>query len=336
MDSFTYEPAVTVETDEDTFSPVLPSFVKTLKPLVHVTTRQKTLARPISCVGIGLHTGHRISLSIEPAPVNSGIVFQRTDISAAPIPALYDHVVETRLSTVIGDATHRENRVATIEHLMSALAGLGIDNVRIFVDGPELPVLDGSSADFVFLLDCAGRLEQEAPRREIRILKPVHVESGSASVTLLPAENSAFALSMSIDFTASAIGCQNFDLRLTEMAFRKELAFSRTFTNRQEIETLRSMGLALGGSLDNAIVVDEDRILNPTGLRASNEFVRHKLLDAVGDLALAGAYIHGHFVGSRSGHQLNNTLLRKLFADRSAWADIPAGKTFSAHTSVAA
>ncbi|MFT8719141.1 MAG: UDP-3-O-acyl-N-acetylglucosamine deacetylase [Acetobacter sp.] len=330
MESFSPDPVVLTETDSEEFSPLFrdrPAFPKlsNLKP--DMLTNQATLRSPITCSGVGLHTGRSIKLRMEPAPAGTGIVFQRTDIAASPILARYDNVVETRLSTVIGDHDNRNNRVATIEHLMSALSGKAIDNAKIFVDGPEVPVLDGSAADFLFLLDCAGRLEQDTPRREIIITRPVRVQEGDAFAELHPLAGNNLSLHMTIDFPARAIGRQCLSLHLSEATFRQELSFSRTFTNRQEIDALQASGLARGGSLDNAIVVDEEKILNPTGLRKTDEFVRHKLLDAVGDLFLAGARLRGTFVGHKSGHHLNNQLLRTLFADQNSWREISGAKS---------
>lgn len=325
MESLSLDPVMTADTTEEAFLSTASSFrtlateafsSRTAEPAV---AGQRTLRSSISCVGIGLHTGAAIRLSIRPAPADTGIVFQRTDIAASPLPARYDSVVETRLSTVIGESPQSGNRVATIEHMMSALHGRGIDNALILVDGPELPVLDGSSADFLFLLDCAGTTESDEPRREIEILKTVRVANGDAFAVLRPHARSGLSLEMTIDFPAAAIGRQKLSLDLDESAFRHDLAFSRTFTERGEIDALHRAGLALGGSLDNAIVVDGVNVLNPTGLRARDEFVRHKLLDAVGDLYLAGARLRGRFIGHKSGHHLNNQLLRTLFADRSAW-----------------
>lgn len=283
---------------------------------------QHTLHHAISAVGIGLHTGRSINLTMEPAPAGHGIVFQRTDLpDAAPLLARYDYVVETRLNTVLGDKNHPENRVATVEHLMAALCGCGIDNARILVDGPETPVFDGSAADFVFLLDCAGRKTQDLPRRVIQVMEPVRVDYKNAWVELLPNDGPTPHLSMSIDFPASAIGTQSFALDLTPTTFRNDLARNRTFAMRQEIEALHQAGLALGGSLLNAIVVDNDHVLNPTGLRCPDEFIRHKIMDAVGDLYMAGAVLNARFRGYRSGHALNNQLLHALFAQSSAWQD---------------
>ena len=281
---------------------------------------QQTLKAPIGCVGVGLHQGHRASLTFRPAPVDHGIVFRRTDIGV-DIPARFDRVVDTRLATVIADD---DARIGTIEHVMAALAGCGIDNAVVEIDGPEPPILDGSASPFVFLLDCAGVVAQEAPRTTIAIVRPVRVSDGDAFAELRPPGPGTAGLDMalSIDFPAVAIGRQALSLRLTPDTFRHELARARTFTLAQEIDQLRAAGLARGGSLESAVVVDQARVLNVTGLRMPDEFVRHKLLDAVGDLALAGAPLHGRFIAHRSGHTLNHRLLQALFADRSAWQEI--------------
>ncbi|MGO3518464.1 MAG: UDP-3-O-acyl-N-acetylglucosamine deacetylase [Acetobacter cibinongensis] len=284
---------------------------------------QHTLGKSITGVGVGLHTGAQIQLTLMPAPAHHGIVFQRTDLSAPALPARFDSVVDTRLSTVLGDPSNPQNRIATVEHLMAALHGCGVDNALILVDGPEIPVFDGSAADFVFLIDCAGRKTQDAPRQFVEVLRPVRVEQNGAFVELRPAPIPHLQLSLGIEFSAKAIGKQDFALELTPQTFRHELARSRTFTLRQEIEALHKAGLARGGSLENAIVVDDDQILNPAGLRSPDEFIRHKMMDAVGDLYLAGAPLRARFYGHRSGHGLNNQLLRALFADRAAWRFVP-------------
>jgi UDP-3-O-[3-hydroxymyristoyl] N-acetylglucosamine deacetylase len=285
------------------------------------TTRsQQTLKAPISCVGVGLHSGVRVSLTFRPAPVGHGIVFRRTDLGL-DIPARVDRVVETRLATVLanGDA-----RIGTIEHVMAALAGCGIDNAVVEVDGPEPPILDGSSSPFVFLLDCAGVVAQDAPRGAIEVLRPVRVSDGDAFAELRPPIPGTPHLDMalSIDFPAVAIGRQALSLRLTPENFRQELARARTFALAEEIDQLRAAGLAQGGSLENAVVVAQARVLNHTGLRMPDEFVRHKLLDAVGDLALAGAPLRGRFTAHRAVHTLNHQLLEALCADLSAWEEI--------------
>jgi UDP-3-O-[3-hydroxymyristoyl] N-acetylglucosamine deacetylase len=287
---------------------------------------QRSVKSPIDCVGIGVHSGRRIRLQVTPAPPDHGIVFRRVDLDRA-IPARFDHVVDTRLCTVLGDPRDPAVRVGTVEHILAALAACAIDNALIEVDGPEIPILDGSAAPFLFLLDCAGVAELAAPRRAIEVLRPVRVSDGAAFVELRPARAGQYALDMalSIDFTAPAIGRQAYEFRLTEPGFRRELAAARTFALAEEVEQLQAAGLALGGNLHNAIVVDGARVLNPGGLRMPNEFVRHKVLDAVGDLALAGAAIRGRFVAHRSGHMLNNAVLRALFADRTAWRSVTSG-----------
>jgi UDP-3-O-[3-hydroxymyristoyl] N-acetylglucosamine deacetylase len=276
---------------------------------------QRTLKAPIGCVGFGLHSGRRISLTLRPAPSGHGIVFRRTDLDV-DIPARFNRVVDTRLATVLASEGDPAARIGTIEHVMAALAGCGVDNVLVEVDGPEPPVLDGSSAQFVFLLDCAGVVEQDAPRSVIEVNRVVRVSEGDAFAELRPAHRGTVGLDMalSIDFAAAAIGRQALSLTLTADSFRRELARARTFTLAEEVERLRAFGFAKGGNLDNAVVVDQARVLNPSGLRMPDEFVRHKLLDAVGDLALAGAPLRGRFVAHRSGHALNNRLLRALFA----------------------
>ena len=281
-------------------------------------TRQRTLAAAIGCVGVGLHTGARIRLELRPAAVGTGIVFHRTDIGA-DIPARFDYVSDTRLCTVLCDPACPDVRVGTVEHLMAALAACGVDNAVVALDGPEVPVLDGSSAPFVFLIDCAGTVEQDAQIRVLEVLRPVRVAAGEAFAELRPATAGGLEVAVSIEFSAAVIGQQALTLSLTEAAFRSELAAARTFTFAEDIAGLQAAGLARGGNLKNALVVDGDRVLNPGGLQSPDEFVRHKMLDAVGDLALAGAPIKARFIAHRPGHALNNQLLQALFADRSAW-----------------
>jgi len=279
--------------------------------------RQKTLKSPINCSGIALHSGKKVNMTLSPAPVDSGIVFRRTDIagSGSVIDASWKNVIDTRLCTSLGD----ENGVvvATVEHLMAALAGCGIDNAEIEISGPEAPVMDGSAAPFVFLVECAGIVEQDAPRRVIRVLKPVGVRDGEAAASLMPAE--AFSLDFEIKFAGTAVDHQAITVGVEQGTFKKELSRARTFGFLHEVERLWAAGLARGGSLDNAVVVSGEKVLNEEGLRFDNEFVRHKVLDAIGDLYLAGAPIVGRFKGSCSGHATNNQLLRALFADRKAW-----------------
>ena len=287
-------------------------------------TRQRTLAAAIGCVGVGLHSGARIQLELRPAAAGTGIVFHRTDVDTR-IAARFDNVCDTKLCTVLGDPAVPESRVGTVEHVMAALAACGIDNAVVAVDGPEVPVLDGSSAPFIFLVDCAGTVEQDAPARVIEVLRPVRVSAGEAFAELRPAIAGGFEMAVSIEFAAGAIGRQALSLRLTEDRFRRDLAGARTFALAEDIAGLQAAGLARGGSLDNAVVVEGDRVLNPGGLRMEAEFVRHKMLDAIGDLALAGAPMKARFVAHRPGHALNSRLLHALFADASAWtwADVP-------------
>ena len=288
------------------------------------TGRRRTLKAPIGCVGVGLHSGHRATVTLRPASAGTGIVFRRVDLGGIEIPALFDRVGDTRLCTALGDG---EARISTIEHVMAALAGCGIDDAIVEVDGPEVPIMDGSAAPFVFLIDCAGVATTAAPRATIEVLRPIRVEDASgAFAELLPAREAAFDAELEIDFPNTAIGRQAVTLRISERSFREGLADARTFTLAEDIARLRAAGLAQGGSLANAVVVDGPLVLNPGGLRREDEFVRHKLLDVVGDLALAGAPLRARFRGSRSGHALNNRLLRALFADASAWrfAGLPA------------
>jgi UDP-3-O-[3-hydroxymyristoyl] N-acetylglucosamine deacetylase len=286
--------------------------------------RQRTLKAAIDCVGIGVHSGQRVTLTIRPAAADHGIVFRRTDLGRE-IEARFDNVTDTRLCTVLSDPAMPSARVGTVEHLMAALSALSIDNALVDVDGPEIPILDGSAAPFLFLLDCAGSVELDAPRRVIEVRRTVRVTAGEAWAELRPLGPAArsvepvLEMDLSIDFAASAIGRQSASLRLTPDSFRHEIASARTFAHATEVEQLQAAGLARGGSLDNAIVVDGADILNPGGLRMDNEFASHKLVDAVGDLALAGGKLHGRYVAHRTGHDLNNRLLRALFANAGAW-----------------
>ncbi|MCE2564119.1 UDP-3-O-acyl-N-acetylglucosamine deacetylase [Komagataeibacter sp. FNDCF1] len=294
----------------------------------HDGQMQHTLRQPIGSVGVGLHTGARIGLRLCPAPEETGIVFRRTDSALPPLAARYDNVVDTRLSTVLGHADQpgHAGRVATVEHLMAALAGCGVDNVFVDVDGPEMPVFDGSAAEFVFLLECAGIAPQRAVRQHIHIDRTVRVEEGDAFAELSPTtRQSGLAIDISIDFAASAIGRQHYAARVGGSMFRQQLSMARTFVMQSEIEHLHAVGLARGGSLDNAIVVNGASVLNPAGLRHPQEFVRHKVLDAIGDLYLAGGMINGRFRGHKLGHTLNNRLLRQLFSSPENWHRAPLG-----------
>lgn len=281
-------------------------------------TAQRTLRTAIGCVGVGLHLGCRVNVILRPAPYGTGIVFHRTDLGAR-IPARFDLVCDTRLCTVLACPDQPAARVGTVEHLMAALAACGVDNAVIEVDGPEIPVLDGSAAPWVFLIDCAGVAALDAAARTVQVLRAVRVEEGEAFAELRPGTAPCLDMAMSIDFEAPAIGRQALTFVLDETAFRNELSAARTFIQAHEVAGLRASGLAKGGDLNNAVVVDGAHVLNPASLRRRDDFVRHKMLDAVGDLALAGAALQGRFTGHRSGHALNNKLLRALFADAANW-----------------
>jgi UDP-3-O-[3-hydroxymyristoyl] N-acetylglucosamine deacetylase len=274
---------------------------------------QHTVAAEVSCVGVSLHSGDMVNMVIRPSCPHTGIVFVRKDIDSPhnSVHATYDAVVETTLGTTISN-THGVT-VSTIEHVMAALWGAGIDNARIELDGPEVPIMDGSSEPFVFLLECAGRVQQRAMRRIVEVLKEVTVEEGASRATIAPHEG--FMLDIEIAFNHPLITSQKAQYDFSDVSFKQSLARARTFGFAQDVEKMRSMGLALGGSLHNAIVVGEDEILNEGGLRYADEFVRHKALDCVGDYYLAGAIIQGKVATHRPGHGVNNKLLRALFAD---------------------
>jgi UDP-3-O-[3-hydroxymyristoyl] N-acetylglucosamine deacetylase len=284
----------------------------------HPIVRQRTLKSPIHCRGVGLHSGTEVSLRLEPAAPGTGIVFRRVDrpASEAEIPALWDRVVDTRLCTRI--ANEAGTSVATIEHLMAAFAGSQIDNAVVAIDGPEVPIMDGSAAPFVFLIECAGAAEQASPRRAIRVLKPVVVTDGPLSLSIEPRE-AGFGVDFEIEFDSPAITEKRGAVQLVNGNFKAEISRARTFGFLQDVDRLRAAGYARGGSLDNAVVVSGDRVLNEEGLRFPDEFVRHKMLDCIGDLYLAGAPLIAQVRGVRTGHHFNNLALRRLFADESAW-----------------
>jgi UDP-3-O-[3-hydroxymyristoyl] N-acetylglucosamine deacetylase len=285
--------------------------------------RQRTLKGPVHCSGVGLHGGAPVSMTLLPAPADHGIVFQRTDARAPDntIPALWHAVVETRHCTVIGNRAGVT--VSTVEHLMAAFAGAGIDNALVTLDGAEVPIMDGSAAPFMFLIECAGVLAQDAPRRAIKVLKPVMIADGGRIAALSPA--ASFSISFEIDFDNAAVARQECYFQVGAGTFKAEISRARTFGFLHEVDEMRAAGLALGGSLDNAVVVAGAEVLNEDGLRYDNEFVRHKVLDCIGDLYLAGAPLLGHFRGVRSGHRFNHLLLKALLADRQAWTavDLP-------------
>jgi len=293
------------------------------RPWPLAASARRTLAGPVAVSGVGLHSGANVTLTLLPAGADNGIWFRRSDVTGRDpmIPARWDHVVDTRLCTVLGNAAGV--MVSTVEHLMAALAGMGVDNAEIVVDGPELPVMDGSSAAFVALIEQAGTVAQAAPRHAIRIVDTVTVSEGEGEVSLRPAPR-GLTIDAEIDFDSPAIGRQRRVVQISPQSFRDELADSRTFGFRHEVEGLRAMGLARGGSLDNAVVIDGATVMNPEGLRHPDEFVRHKALDALGDVFLAGHPIIGAYHGHRPSHRLNNLLLRALFAQPDAWRFEPA------------
>jgi UDP-3-O-[3-hydroxymyristoyl] N-acetylglucosamine deacetylase len=279
--------------------------------------RQRTLKNVIRATGIGLHTGEKVYLTVRPAPVDTGIIFRRVDLDpVVEIPAAAENVGETTLSsTLVKD----DVKVGTVEHFLSAMAGLGIDNAYVELSAPEVPIMDGSAGPFVFLLQSAGIQEQDALKKFIRIRKPVKVEDGDKSATFLPFEGFKVSFEIEFDHPVFRGRTQTASIDFSSTSFVKEVARARTFGFMRDIEYLRSQNLALGGSVNNAIVVDEFRILNEDGLRYEDEFVKHKMLDAIGDLYLLGFSLIGEFVGHKSGHALNNQLLRQLMADRDAW-----------------
>jgi UDP-3-O-[3-hydroxymyristoyl] N-acetylglucosamine deacetylase len=287
-----------------------------------VKAQQKTIGAPATCRGVGLHSGREIAMTLNPAAPGSGIAFRRTDIEGGFIPVRWDRVVDTRMATTL--ANDSGVRVTTIEHLMAALAGCEVDNAVIELDGAEVPVMDGSAAPFVKLIERAGVVEQGARRRAIEVLKEVSVADGDRTLSISPSP--CLEVSFEIDFASPAIERQIHSARIVNGTFKADIASARTFGFAEDVEALHRAGLALGGSLDNAIVIRDGRILNPGGLRFADEFVRHKILDCIGDLYLAGAPILGRVHGVRSGHTLHHLLLETLFADEAAWrmVDAPA------------
>ena len=282
-----------------------------------ISISQKTVNSKISCSGIGLHSGEHASITLIPAPCNTGIIFRRTDIGGenGVIKANYKNVIGTNLGTTLTNEFGA--KVSTIEHLMAAIWGCGIDNLYIDIDGPEVPIMDGSSEPFVFLIECAGIETQEEQRRVIEIMKKVRVEEKDKFIEVEPSRE--FSIDLHIDFNHKEIQQQKFDYHSTFTSFKNDICRARTFGFKHEIDQMHKMGLAKGGSLDNAILVDENGIVNKGGLRYGDEFVRHKTLDFIGDIYLAGHYILGHFSASKAGHGINNKLLHELFKDETAW-----------------
>jgi len=284
---------------------------------------QTTIVRSVSCSGTGLHSGLPATLVIKPAAINHGIVFRRSDVEGADaiVPARYDLVGSAFYGSTLKNAAGVE--VRTVEHLMAALSAIGIDNALIEIDGPEVPIMDGSAAPFMALVESAGMQSQAAVRHYLRVLRPVEVVEGDKVARLLPYDG--YQIDCDIVFDAEAIGRQRFVFEVSAGVFRRDVAAARTFTQAKDIEALRAHGLAQGGSLENAVVVDGGEVLNPEGVRFADECVRHKALDVLGDLALAGKPLLARFEGVKMGHAMNNKVLRALFADPANFDLVPAG-----------
>lgn len=279
---------------------------------------QTTIAHTVICAGIGVHSGTRARMIIHPAETDTGICFIRTDIEPrSHIEARGDSVTEVQLGTTLTNDDGAS--VATVEHFLAACAGMGVDNLLIEIDGPEVPIMDGSSAVFCELMLGAGLKQQAGLRRRIRILETIEVSDGDKWAKLSPSHDDILTLSAKIEFETRAIGTQQMAMRLQPGMFARDIAFARTFGFARDVETLKAMGLAKGGSLDNAVVIDGDDIINPEGLRSTDEFIRHKLLDAIGDLMLAGGPIAGRYDAYLPGHAMNNKLVRALFDRPEAW-----------------
>ncbi len=277
--------------------------------------KQRTLRDEVSCTGIGLHCGERVKMSLKPAPCGTGIKFMRLDLPGSPmVEARFENVKDTTLATSIGA---NGCKVGTIEHLMAAFYGLGIDNVLVGLDGPEIPIMDGSSAPFVFLLKSAGIKEQRAPKRFIVVKKSLKIEDGDRSISVHPSKE--LKISYMIDFKHPLLRNQEYELCFSGGDFVREISRARTFGFLRDVQTLKANGFARGGSLDNAVVIDDFRILNEDGLRFKDEFVRHKILDFIGDLSLIRAPVIGHFVVRKSGHFLNQQMLGKLIESKRHW-----------------
>ena len=280
--------------------------------ILNISNNQQTIAKPLSISGIGLHTGVDVSMKLFPAEANYGIKFIRKDLDDNNvIEAIWSNVTSTKLSTTISNK-HGVS-VSTIEHLMSALSGLHIDNIKIEINGPEVPIMDGSSINFVNLIDSTSIKKLYKKRKILKVKQNIKVEKDDSSVELKP--NNQFSINFEIDFPSKLVSQQSCQLQLVNGNYKTDIASARTFGFEKDVDLLRSNGLALGGSLENAVVVGETKILNSDGLRFEDEFVRHKILDSIGDLYLAGSPIQGYFFGNKSGHHLNNLLLRSLFSD---------------------
>lgn len=293
------------------------------------TTRQTTLANKISCSGIGLHSGSQVNMVIYPAIANTGILFRRMDVPVkhATVPARFDAVCDTRLGTTLRNS--HGVTVATVEHLMAAFWGAGIDNAVVELDGPEVPIMDGSSEPFMALLEEAGITELAAPRLILKVLKKVEIQEGDSVACVEPnfEGDEGCTLSVDVSYDNAVVGQQSSHYDFREVSFKQSVSRARTFGFEHEVEALQKAGLALGGSLDNAIVVGKDRVLNESGLRFDDEFVRHKALDCLGDLFLAGVRMDARLSFFKPGHGINNHLLHAIFADETAYELVPAGKS---------
>ncbi|HCI14307.1 MAG: UDP-3-O-[3-hydroxymyristoyl] N-acetylglucosamine deacetylase [Gallionellales bacterium GWA2_60_142] len=279
--------------------------------------KQRTLKSSVSVTGVGLHSGQKVTLGLRPAPVNAGIVFRRVDVKPVEdIRACAELVHDTRLSTCM---EQNGVRIATVEHLMSALSGLGVDNVYVDLDSAEVPIMDGSAGTFIFLLQSAGIVEQSAAKKFIRVKKSIEVKQGDKWVRFDPFNGYKLTFTINFAHPVFANTKQHVTVDLGEESYVRDISRARTFGFMQDVEAMRAQGLALGGSLDNAIVMDEYRVLNADGLRFEDEFVKHKVLDAIGDLYMLGYPLIGAFSGFKSGHALNNALVRALLADEQAW-----------------
>lgn len=276
---------------------------------------QRTVKKEISCFSVGLHTGRKINMNIKPAPADTGIVFIRRDLpDAAPIQARYDNVCDTTLATTLGS---NGVTVSTVEHLLSAFSGMGVDNAAVELDSFEVPVMDGSAFPFVNMLKEVGTHVQKKNKKLLIIKKPVSVNNGDGSAMFMPSDE--FKITYEIDFKHPVIGKQSFDMTFSDEIYEKEICAAQTFGFLKDLEFLQAKGLALGGSLKNAIVLDDKKIINKEGQRIENVFVKHKILDAIGDLFLLGMPIIGHFIAYKSGHRLNNLLLGELMAKKECW-----------------
>ena len=281
--------------------------------------KQRTLSSKINASGVGLHTGKKISLTLNPGPVNSGIIFKRTDIKSSPIKASLENVFDTRLSTSL---SNDEIKISTVEHLLSALAGIGIDNAMIELDGPEVPIMDGSARPFVFMIQSAGIQEQTDLKKFIKIKKTIQVKQDEKWAKIEPFDGFKVAFTIDFDHPAFSETSQSSEIDFSSVSYLSQVSRARTFGFTKDIELLRRNNLALGGSVSNAIVIDDYKVINEEGVRFQDEFVKHKILDAIGDLYLLGHGLIGSFSAYKSGHHLNNLLLRELVNNIDAWEEV--------------